>query len=113
MVKIMAPPQTIRAHATTCATANNPRTCNQPARLQPARANANNPRSTLYRNQPVASAAHPLQYLLQSCSVSRGVRGIVEDMCYEIRRAEVLLMITAAPFTMFFAWGEGDGGCVL
>ena len=27
-----------------------------------------------------------LQYLLQSCS--RGGRGIVEDMCYERRRAE-------------------------
>jgi hypothetical protein len=27
-----------------------------------------------------------LQYLLQSCS--RGGRGIVEDMCYEVRRAE-------------------------
>jgi hypothetical protein len=27
-----------------------------------------------------------LQYLLQSCS--RGGRGIVEDMCYEKRRAE-------------------------
>ena len=28
----------------------------------------------------------PLQYLLQSCS--RGGKGIVEDMCYERRRAE-------------------------
>jgi hypothetical protein len=28
-----------------------------------------------------------LQYLLQRCS--RGGRGIVEDMCYERRRAEV------------------------
>jgi hypothetical protein len=27
-----------------------------------------------------------LQYLIQSCA--RGVRRIVEDMCYEIRRAE-------------------------
>ena len=30
-----------------------------------------------------------LQYLLQSCS--RGGRGIVEDMCYERRRAEALV----------------------
>ena len=30
-----------------------------------------------------------LQYLLQCCS--RGGRGIVEDMCYERRRAEALV----------------------
>jgi hypothetical protein len=29
-----------------------------------------------------------LQYLIQSCAHARGGRRIVEDMCYEIRRAE-------------------------
>ena len=34
-----------------------------------------------------------LQYLLQSCS--RGGRGIVEDMCYERRRTEALVDLSA------------------
>jgi hypothetical protein len=36
-----------------------------------------------------------LQYLLQSCSRGRG--GIVEDMCYERRRAEACLCGLVCP----------------
>jgi hypothetical protein len=42
-----------------------------------------------------ASCCLSLQYLLQSCS--RGERGIVEDMCYEIRRAEACVDYVVCP----------------
>ena len=53
---------------------------------------------------------------VQSCP--RGGRGIVEDMCYERRRAEAcaedtkvcVCFITAGPITKLCAWGEGDSG---
>ena len=57
-----------------------------------------------------------LQYLLQSCS--RGVGEIVDDICYERRRAEAcaedtkvcVCFITAGPITKLCAWGVVDSG---
>jgi len=48
-----------------------------------------------------------LQYLLQSCA--RGGRGIVEDMCYERRRAEAF---PGAALTPAGVWPGGNGVCV-
>jgi hypothetical protein len=35
-------------------------------------------------------------------------RGIVEDMCYERRRAEACVFITAGPIIKLCAGGKGD-----
>jgi len=47
-----------------------------------------------------------LQYLLQSCS--RGGRGIVEDMCYERRRAEAHLFGLIRSRDMIFSLGKNS-----
>ena len=66
----------------------------------------------LLRGRPVCVCLL-LQYLLQSCS--RGGRGIVEDMCYERRRAEALapqsptrsFLSETDPQTPWYKWRAG------